>query len=1655
MLPKHNVRSFLLQISIYTLGCLCISSNKALSQSDNINLDPPRRATRGNLSLLISAENKNINSKNFDRPLLSSSRLIKKAKPSDYLVSTIPDNLLSQLPQNRASVLNLGRETKLVAQTEQHPAKIPEPESSEIDTPPSENTPHSETEKAPTQSKSEPRVLLAEVVVEGTESELIDIVYETISSKPGETTTRSQLQEDVNAIYATGFFQNVEVAPSDTSLGVRITFVVEANPILNKVAVITVPQRQASEVLPPEKITEFFGQNYGQILNLRELQQGIIKVNQWYSNNGYELAQVVGSPDVSPNGEVSLIVAEGVIEKIQVRFFDEDDEATEGKTLDFVITREMELRSGDVFKRDTAQKDLERVFGLGIFDDARFSFSPGSDPSKVIVNIDVVEGSTGSIAAGGGYDSSKGIIFSLSYEESNLNGRNQKAVVDMAIAESIFSLDTSLTSSGDPKEDFKIDPLSIAGIAALDALSEVDSALQKELVEAIQNPERLQKLFSHIQDINSGSESLLEIIAPVENSIAVEKYLKSLRIAEETNQEAKAALTLNNLGNLYYRNKDYEYALDTYSKAQKKFQELDSHALELVTYLRIAAIYRITAQPSKAITNYYKALEILKSLDTETKLEVIFGNEVFNVLNQEWQINDEHLNTNTTLIKSLVKLTLLFDIAATYSTLGDYQQSLYIIESPQFLEVTKKLSASKSRKNFNNLTSELISKLENDFEDENEDDLDNPKEIGNELIETIKSLKEKLILLIEDSPELTQEFALKFIYSDINNDTLANLYQTSIQKKYDDLTNFFISEVSQILDELFIYTDFIAEIEDVDLKNFWVAAAKLLSYSTNDLTEVNNSSDLILPIDAEKQLDQITDSLTNLLSKHEKEIFTSEELAEFKPILNSILYSTLQLIKESINSNSSNDIITNKAIINISQSILAKWSNNNKIFQKFEWIKSYIYYMQGDSYDQLGEYQNAAKFYELYFKFHQKIESKALVEFLKQTDIKSDEISYFKDYIPFLEQFDKTLKINTHTKVAKIYQSLEEPLQSKFHYKKALSLSQELFEENSIFALEEVTIAEIYYGIALANFLLKDFKNAQKEIETAIYINDNFFPKELSSEIGFTSISLQYGYGKPNRGNFYSGFNISSYNPWTNPELFSNKPLTFDDSEDIFDSPFFKSETDDLEQATCNTPANYFTCRQRYFDLYIDILLNLHQEDSLENFNVLAFEASERARVKSSKIFQNLNNSTDNNAENSWLNQRRNLLITSTSLEEIQKEVLDDDTVILEYFLGEEKSYLWLVRNNQPIQTFELPARSIIEKKAEEFSQLLTFPTGRVKPKTTARVGQELSEMILGQVVHQLSQKRLLIVADGLLQYLPFNVLPNLAPETISSESALQGEFAPVLNPLLLDHEIVMLPSASSLVALRQTQDNRVQPTREITLFADPVFNHEDERVKQVRIAGDFQPIEKEYLNSSEALYSRLPNSVNELDFIGDLKISKKSREMVQGFDASLQSLLESNVGTSKIVHFATHGIFNTNSPERSGIVLSSLNERGELQPGLLSPSFAFNDINLASTELVVLSGCRTALSSGQINREGLTGLTGGLFAAGADQIIASLWSVEDEATRKLMSHFYNYLLNSEASMSPSQALRQAQLDMWNDPKWQTPYNWSAFIIQGEWKNSQ
>lgn len=306
----------------------------------------------------------------------------------------------------------------------------------------------------PTTQEPETQVLVSEVAVAGVEGELEKEIYRVVATKPGKTSTKKQLQSDIEAIFATGYFRNIKVNSQETPLGVRVTFQVEPNPILRAVNI------EGSQVLPPEVIKNSFNEQYNQILNLRQFQEGVKKINKWYQDNGYVLGQVTDNPNVSPEGTVTLQVAEGEIEKIQLRFLNTDDEDTDatgkpirGKTQEYIVTREMTLKPGTIFNRNTAQTDLQRLSRLGIFKDLKLSLNPGENPRKVVLVVNATEANSLSLSPGGGYSSTSGLFALSTFQATNLGGRNQKLSAEIQANQRGLLFDTSFTDpwiAGDP-----------------------------------------------------------------------------------------------------------------------------------------------------------------------------------------------------------------------------------------------------------------------------------------------------------------------------------------------------------------------------------------------------------------------------------------------------------------------------------------------------------------------------------------------------------------------------------------------------------------------------------------------------------------------------------------------------------------------------------------------------------------------------------------------------------------------------------------------------------------------------------------------------------------------------------------------------------------------------------------------------------------------------------------------------------------------------------------------------------------------------------------------------------------------------------------------------------------------------------------------------
>ena len=539
------------------------------------------------------------------------------------------------------------------------------------------------------------------------------------------------------------------------------------------------------------------------------------------------------------------------------------------------------------------------------------------------------------------------------------------------------------------------------------------------------------------------------------------------------------------------------------------------------------------------------------------------------------------------------------------------------------------------------------------------------------------------------------------------------------------------------------------------------------------------------------------------------------------------------------------------------------------------------------------------------------------------------------------------------------------------------------------------------------------------------------------------------------------------------------------------------AETERINAGLQGLQASYFASIQNDFHLYIELLMTQSQRSGTAAERILAFEQSERARARSlldeltraradylhwgdpAQIarMRELRTEINENEERRLRRQNEgapeqeltaiNLKTIALFLErdrveaairgkaparrgavepgpatlhEVQ-QLLDSETLLLEYWLGEERSWVWLITPTS-IESAPLPGRAVIEEAARNYYAILSTaplqsglsPTEYEKSYRTR--AETLSRLVLGPFARKLAARRLLIVADGLLQRIPFQSLPILG-----DRNAL---------PMMMRHEIVHLPSASVLATLRQREARRQPPDRSIAVFADAVFESDDIRFESgtgpYDVAGP--PAQSPARGAAPAMprLERLYFTEEEARAIAHITADLAPR-ITTGFAATRDAVLDPRLKDYRILHFATHGDLNDEQPELSALVFSRFDRQRRPQSGYLRLHDLYTlELN---ADLVVLSACETALGK-QIRGEGVIGLTRGFMHAGSRQVLASLWNVEDNSTASLMKLFYWNLFKK--GERPAEALQHAQMTLWQSPQTRAPYFWAGFILQGEYK---
>lgn len=530
--------------------------------------------------------------------------------------------------------------------------------------------------------------------------------------------------------------------------------------------------------------------------------------------------------------------------------------------------------------------------------------------------------------------------------------------------------------------------------------------------------------------------------------------------------------------------------------------------------------------------------------------------------------------------------------------------------------------------------------------------------------------------------------------------------------------------------------------------------------------------------------------------------------------------------------------------------------------------------------------------------------------------------------------------------------------------------------------------------------------------------------------------------------------------------------------------------------------ATYLASKEKAYDFYVDLLMQLEAKEPGKGHAAEALQASERGRARSLtemlseaqvdirqgvsadlvkrelEIRQSLNAKAQrqiqltaqkgNQQEIDTLkkeisaledeHQQVQAVIRKTSpqyaaltqpqplgLKEIQEQ-LDPETILLEYSLGDERSYLWVVTQNS-LKTYVLPKREEIQKLAKQVYETVGARS-LVKSLETAwqrkaridqadsefkRAATELSQMILAPAAAEFGSKRLVIVADDALQYVPFAAL------SVANQ------------PLILRHELVSLPSASAFAVQRENLANREAAPKTLAVIADPVFSSGDPRLKPgAKAVAQNATRSLEHTAASatggQLSISRLPFTRQEADQI--LAVARAGSTLkALDFRANRAMATSGELGKYRYVHFATHGYLDTTRAGLSAIVLSLYDAEGKPQDGFLRTHDIYN-LKLPA-ELVVLSACETGLGK-DVRGEGLEGLTRGFMYAGARRVVVSLWNVNDKATATLMQRLYAGMLRS--NKTPAAALRAAQIEMLRGGQWQSPYYWAPFVMQGEWR---
>ena len=617
-------------------------------------------------------------------------------------------------------------------------------------------------------------------------------------------------------------------------------------------------------------------------------------------------------------------------------------------------------------------------------------------------------------------------------------------------------------------------------------------------------------------------------------------------------------------------------------------------------------------------------------------------------------------------------------------------------------------------------------------------------------------------------------------------------------------------------------------------------------------------------------------------------------------------------------------------------------------------------------------------------------------------------------------------------KLGGINERTKGPLAALVFYKEALGLNQ---KTNDLFGE-----AGTQFNIARAQRSLNHLMEARSAIEAALQINER-----IRTEVGMSDLRASYFATVNQPFEFYIDLLMTN----------DTSPSNLSKALEISDRKRSRTLLDEIVANNLGTSKSIdqtLTERERNLKERINSARSEYAKRRLEPGSRVAINAAADELLKLSREYEQLR-AVISSSSNQVTRYAQPSALTAP---EMLSVVAEGDTILLEYSLADESSYLFVLTKDG-IRTHKLPKRSLIENEIREMNRsigLMTPDSTRDKQQITEgqlsfQVSlQRLSSLLLSPVTEQLAQvKKVVIVPDGALQYVPFNALPL---------SRLNGGIADSFNPLIATHEVSFVPSISVLVALRRRATELSPPAMKIAIIADPVFELDDERLR----VSTGQLTAQTRKHSKGVLLSRALRDMNldgnnhylprllatQFEARNILSLVEPERSLVAlNFEASRQLFLGERLKDYSILHLATHGFVDNEHPELSGVVLSLYDQQGRPQNGFVQLRDIY-DMKL-NAEMVVLSACQTALGK-NVKGEGITGLTRAFMFAGSRRVVASLWKIDDSATAELMTSFYRHLLKEK--LTTSAALRAAQIEISKERRWREPFYWAGFFISGD-----